>query len=58
MSIPVLAAAIGFTVVGGGIGLNWYNLIVDTWLVGIIPVMLIRSSEARSGAGTGALWPR
>jgi ferredoxin len=40
MSIPVLAAAIGITIAGGGIGLNWYNLIVDTWLVGIIPVML------------------
>ena len=46
MNIPVLAAAVGITVLvlaanrAGAKGLTWYNLIADTWLVGIIPVTL------------------
>jgi ferredoxin len=46
MNLPVLAAAVAITTlvllgnVGGSHGLTWYNLIADTWLVGIIPVTL------------------
>jgi NosR/NirI family transcriptional regulator, nitrous oxide reductase regulator len=46
MNIPVLGVAVGITVLVlagntlGSNGLTWYNLIADTWLVGIVPVTL------------------
>jgi polyferredoxin len=46
MNVPVLAAAVAITILvlagnaAGAKGLTWYNLIADTWLVGILPVTL------------------
>ena len=46
MNIPVLVAAVVITVLvlagsaAGSKGLTWYNLLADTWLVGILPVTL------------------
>jgi NosR/NirI family transcriptional regulator, nitrous oxide reductase regulator len=46
MNIPVLVAAVAITVLvlagsaAGAQGLTWYNLVADTWLVGILPVTL------------------
>ena len=60
MNIPVLAAAVAITVLvlagsaAGAKGLTWYNLIADTWLVGILPVTLYPFFGGNTGAGIGA----
>jgi hypothetical protein len=67
LAVLIAAAAITIAMVTGAChifrkpaaaGLDWYHLIADVWLVGVLPITLYPSLAGRSGAATGARWLR